>query len=81
MTQEARDAWARIDHERINYLPLFEFAQRLGVDLPEAEIISRNNVVVLWRVKQVKVGSPWFPRNPDDVFVEMLEAKLKEKNT
>jgi hypothetical protein len=79
MTQEARDAWASIDHERINYLPLFEFAHRLGVDLPEAEIISRHNAVVSERVAQVKVGSPWFTRYPDDVFVEMLEAKLKEK--
>ena len=81
MTQEARDAWASIDHERINYLPLFEFAQRLGVDLPESEIISRNNAVVSERVGQVRVGAVWFPRDPDDVFVEMLEAKLKEKNT
>ena len=81
MTQEARDAWASIDHERINYLPLLEFAQRLGVDLPEAEIISREFAVRYERVRQIKVGSPWFPRNPDDVFVEMLEAKLKEKNT
>jgi hypothetical protein len=79
VTQEARDAWASIDHERINYLPLFEFAQRLGVDLPEAEIISRWWAVRYERVRQVKVGSPWFPRDPDDVFVEMLEAKLKEK--
>ena len=79
MTQEARDAWASIDHERINYLPLLEFAQRLGVDLPEAEIISRNNAVVGERVRHVKVGADWVPRNPDDVFVEMLEAKLKEK--
>jgi hypothetical protein len=79
MTQEARDAWASIDHERINYLPLLEFAQRLGVDLSEAETISRYNAVVSERVRQVKVGSPWFTRYPDDVFVEMLEAKLKEK--
>ena len=79
MTQEARDAWASIDHERINYLPLFEFAQRLGVDLPESEIISRYNAVVSERVRQIKVGAEWSPRNPDDVFVEMLEAKLKEK--
>jgi len=79
MTQEARDAWASIDHERINYLPLFEFAQRLGVDLPESEIISRYNAVVSERVRQVRVGAVWMPRNPDDVFVEMLEAKLKEK--
>ena len=79
MTQEARDAWASIDHERINYLPLFEFAQRLGVDLPEAEIISRWWAVRYERVRQIKGGAVWFPRNPDDVFVEMLEAKLKEK--
>jgi len=79
MTQEARDAWASIDHERINYLPLFEFAQRLGVDLPESEIISRYNAVVSERVRQVRVGAVWMPRDPDDVFVEMLEAKLKEK--
>ena len=79
MTQEARDAWASIDHERINYLPLFEFAQRLVADLSEAEIISRYNAVVSERVRQIKVGAVWFPRNPDDVFVEMLEAKLKEK--
>ena len=81
MTQEARDAWASIDHERINYLPLFEFAQRLGVDLPESEIISRHNAVNYERVWQIRVGAGWFPRDPDDVFVEMLEAKLKEKNT
>ena len=79
MTQEARDAWASIDHEHINYLPLLEFAQRLGVDLPEAEIISRYNAVASERVRQVKVGAVWIPRNPDDVFVEMLEAKFKEK--
>jgi hypothetical protein len=79
MTQEARDAWASIDHERINYLPLFEFAQRLGVDLPEAEIISRYNAVVSERVGQIRAGAVWMPRDPDDVFVEMLEAKLKEK--
>jgi hypothetical protein len=79
MTQEARDAWASIDHERINYLPLLEFAQKLGVDLPEAEIISRNSVVVGERVRRIKVGADWVPRNPNDVFVEMLEAKLKEK--
>jgi hypothetical protein len=79
MTQEARDAWASIDHERINYLPPFEFAQRLGVDLPESEIISRYNAVVSERVRQIRVGAVWMPRNPDDVFVEMLEAKLKEK--
>lgn len=79
MTQEARDAWASIDHERINYLPLFEFAQRLGVDLPEAEIISRNNSVTSERVRQIRGGAVWFPRDPDDVFVEMFEAKLKEK--
>jgi hypothetical protein len=79
MTQEARDAWASIDHERINYLPLLEFAQRLGVDLPKAKIISRYNAVKYERVWQIKVGSPWSPRDPDDVFVEMLEAKLKEK--
>ena len=79
MTQEARDAWASIDHERINYLPLLEFAQRLGVDLPEAEIISRYNAVVSERVRQVKVGAVWMPRNPDDVFVEMLEAELTRK--
>jgi len=81
MTQEARDAWASIDHERINYLPLLEFAQRLGVDLPEAETISRYSAVVSERVRQVRVGAVWMPRNPNDVFVEMLEAKLKEKNT
>ena len=81
MTQEARDAWASIDHERNNYLPLLEFAQRLGVDLPESEIISRHNAVKYERVRQIKVGSPWFPRDPDDVFVAMLETKLKEKNT
>jgi hypothetical protein len=79
MTQEARDAWASIDHERINYLPLFEFAQRLGVDLPEAEIISRWWAVRYERVGQIRGGAVWMPRNPDDVFVEMLEAKLKEK--
>jgi hypothetical protein len=79
MTQEARDVWASIDHERINYLPLLEFAQRLGVDLPEAEIISRNNAVVGERVRHVKGGASWAPRNPDDIFVGMLEAKLKEK--
>jgi hypothetical protein len=79
MTQEARDAWASIDHERNNYLPLLEFAQRLGVDLPEAEIISRWWAVRCERVGQIRGGSPWFPRDPDDVFVEMLEAKLKEK--
>jgi hypothetical protein len=79
MTQEARDAWASIDHERNNYLPLLEFAQRLGVDLSEAEIILRYNAVVSERVWQVRVGSGWFPRGPDDVFVEMLEAKLKEE--
>lgn len=79
MTQEARDAWASIDHERINYLPLFEFAQRLGVDLPESEIISREFAVRYERVWQIKGGAVWFPRDPDDVFVEMLEAKLKEK--
>jgi hypothetical protein len=79
MTQEARDAWASIDHERINYLPLFEFAQRLGVDLPESEIISRYSAVVSERVRQVRVGAVWMPRDPDDVFVKMLEAKLKEK--
>jgi hypothetical protein len=78
MTQEARDAWASIDHERINYLPLLEFAQRLGVDLPEAEIISRYNAVVGERVGQI-TNAVWMPRNPDDVFVEMLEAKLKER--
>ena len=79
MTQEAKDAWASVDHERIDYLPLLEFAQRLGVDLPEAEIISRNNAVVSERVGQIRVGAVWMPRNPDDVFVEMLETKLKEK--
>jgi hypothetical protein len=79
MTQEARDAWASIDHERINYLPLLEFAQRLGVDLPEAEIISRWWAVRYERVRQIKGGAVWMPRDPDDVFVEMLEAKLKEK--
>jgi hypothetical protein len=78
MTQEARDAWASIDHERINYLPLLEFAQRLGVDLPEAEIISRYNAVVGERVGQI-TNDVWMPRNPNDVFVEMLEAKLKER--
>jgi len=78
MTQEARDAWASIDHERINYLPLFEFAQRLGVDLPEAEIVSRHNAVVGERVGQI-TNDVWMPRNPNDVFVEMLEAKLKER--
>ena len=79
MTQEARDAWASIDHERNNYLPLFEFAQRLGVDLPESEIISRWWAVRYERVRQIKGGAVWFPRDPDDVFVEMLETKLKEK--
>ena len=79
MTQEAKDAWASIDHERINYLPLLEFAQRLGVDLPKAEIISRWLAVKYERVCQIRVGSPWSPRDPDDVFVEMFEAKLKEK--
>jgi len=79
MTQEARDAWASIDHERINYLPLFEFAQRLVADLSEAEIISRYNAVVSERVGQVRGGAVWMPRDPDDVFVEMLETKLKEK--
>ena len=78
MTQEARDAWASIDHERINCLPLLEFAQRLGVDLPEAEIISRYNAVVGERVGQI-TNDVWMPRNPNDVFVEMLEAKLKER--
>jgi len=78
-TKEAREAWATIDHERINYYPELEFARRLNVNLSEKEVLERWWDVRIERVKQIKVGAGWEPRNPDDVFVEMFEAKLKEQ--
>jgi len=80
MTQEARDAWASIDHDRINYLPILEFAQRLGIDLP-LKVISHREAVAGWaRILKSRTDpdqSWWAPRDPDDIFVEWFEALLK----
>lgn len=78
-SQEAREAWATIDHERLNYYPQLEFARRLGVDLSEKEVLARWWEARVERIKQVKIGAAWEPRNPDDVFVGIFELKLKEQ--
>jgi hypothetical protein len=79
-SDEARQAWAMIDHERTNYEPVLEFAERLGVSLPKEEVVDRWLTTRVERVLLLKGSAIWKPRDPNDIFVAMLEAKLKEKN-
>ncbi len=78
-SQEAQAAWATIDHERVNYYPPLEFARRIGVDLSEKEVLACWWAARVERIKHIKSGAAWEPRNPDDIFVGIFEAKLKEQ--
>ena len=75
---QAKAAWATIDHERTEYAPVIEFAKLLGVTLPANEVVCRWWDARTERIARMKGGAVWLPRDPEDVFVGIFEAKLKE---